>query len=230
MVYPAGNPARNPARNPANNTRFRKGRVSQNCRIIRLDVTHNPCRAGVSKITRDMLSDLATEADMQALLSEYNTIMDETEPDTGTPLQTPPDPSLTTAFADIGDLGVSTQSKMNIETLQHQLGISPKMSTFPALNTKRHPDLKNPWDDKAEFEPPSPKLEELALKWHQFAGIHAMVERGLAGKASLLADAVGLGKTAQMIGVMAFMMDQIHRKSNPDPLAPPAPILGECSY
>ncbi|TDL13389.1 hypothetical protein BD410DRAFT_847004, partial [Rickenella mellea] len=170
--------------------------------------------SGVSKITRKMVSDLATDADVQALLAEYETMMEESAPEADPQAPNrPADPEMKSVYAGMGDLGVGHQSRMSTEELQRQLGIAqyPKKA-FPVFMTKRHPEFKTAWTHPKLFETDSPDLEDLALKWHQLGGIHAMVQLGFSGKGTLLTDGVGIGKTAQLMGLMAFMMTQIQQK------------------
>jgi len=73
-----------------------------------------------------------------------------------------------------------------------------------------------PWDDQSIFNVSKNRIPShlsiLGLHWHQLAGIHSIVctifiaTEDLSHPCGvLIGDEVGLGKTAQAIGVIAFL-------------------------
>ena len=94
-----------------------------------------------------------------------------------------------------------------------------------------------PWDDQIIFnvsknEIPS-YLSVLGLHWHQLAGIYSIVHTIFIATEDLshscgvlIGDEIGLRKTAQAIGVIAFLNMVIFLQSEQKPLLP---VLSECS-
>lgn len=64
----------------------------------------------------------------------------------------------------------------------------------------------DPWLDKTPTTLDSDKQREpFRAQWHQLVGIYKMLLQAFEGKSTLLMDAVGLGKTLQVVGVIAML-------------------------
>ncbi|CAL1698687.1 unnamed protein product [Somion occarium] len=82
---------------------------------------------------------------------------------------------------------------------------------FPSFNEFIDENgVKTPWTDAAWFARPYVEGEndgrvKLSPKWHQLIGIFKMLKNAFEGHPLMLMDEVGLGKTLQVIGVMAML-------------------------
>ena len=67
--------------------------------------------------------------------------------------------------------------------------------------------VRDPWVHKQLLDPNAEdeNRTELRAKWHQLVGIFKMLQQTFEGKSTLLMDAVGLGKTLQVVGVIALL-------------------------
>ncbi|KAK0439091.1 P-loop containing nucleoside triphosphate hydrolase protein [Desarmillaria tabescens] len=133
-----------------------------------------------------------------------------------------------------GDLGVEAWAKTSYEQLREMLrwpqGRPEEFNQF--LNSS----LVDYWDDEnKEYLKKIPSEGDadnkvITLMWHQLVGITALVNmfwtaeeipEGVPG--ALLADEVGLGKTAQMMGIIAFIIatrrTQLSKKKLPNVIA-----------
>lgn len=147
------------------------------------------------------------------------------------------------------DLGVGSFAMMGDDKLNGLLNFASGRPTLFARFRSR--SGKCAWDDSlaAEFREDDDDMQELALLWHQRVGVAALVEtiwlevegsEGVPGV--LIADEVGVGKTALTMGAIAFMIDAFWQqemaggKGRPDGVevdlskieVKKAPILGEC--
>ncbi|KAG7439621.1 uncharacterized protein BT62DRAFT_924580 [Guyanagaster necrorhizus] len=118
-------------------------------------------------------------------------------------------------WKECGDLGVESWSKTTDKVLAEMLrwdnGRPDEFNPF--INTSLTDYWENP-DYAAKIPPGGDEDNEVTnIMWHQIVGITAMVnmlwmtkldDDGVPG--ILLADEVGLGKTAQMMGLLAFIM------------------------
>ena len=132
---------------------------------------------------------------------------------------------------DTDDMGVSAFKDKTYEELSTLLGFPegrpPLFSKFRSKDS-----TINSWDDPDE----SPRwtqggegLQPLALQWHQLCGVAAMVDKMFVQKQGLgtnvcLGDDVGLGKSAQIMGYIAFLIIVWFAQQNPALVQPP--ILG----
>lgn len=92
--------------------------------------------------------------------------------------------------------------------------------------------------EAGNIEIPKDRMDLLDLLWHQQVGISSMVDKRftkvktLNAPGIILADAVGVGKTAQMLGMVAFLQ-QTYVVENPVNSAKPEPrppIIGESLF
>ena len=67
--------------------------------------------------------------------------------------------------------------------------------------------VRDPWGHKQLLDPnvEDENRTDLRAQWHQLVGIFKMLQQTFEGKSTLLMDAVGLGKTLQVVGVMALL-------------------------
>ncbi|KAG1848219.1 hypothetical protein C8R48DRAFT_677411, partial [Suillus tomentosus] len=112
------------------------------------------------------------------------------------------------------DLGVDNFRSLDDTALNRLLNFPDGR---PALFARfRSLSRKSAWDDGAEkdFVEGNPDMQPLSLLWHQRVGIASIVEKIWQKDITntvpgiLLADEVGVGKTAQVMGSIAFMIDQ----------------------
>lgn len=89
-------------------------------------------------------------------------------------------------------------------------GIYPKGEeepTFPFFNRYLPTPAKSRHKQHADVDKATSKDSEarelLRARWHQVLGVVKMVKLAFHGKAALLMDEVGLGKTLQVVGVIA---------------------------
>ena len=134
------------------------------------------------------------------------------------------------------DPGTEVESTMPLSHLSENLGL---FNNIPLLfNTHRHAGGVTPWDDSAAFQNEERlKTDEaftpIELRWHQLAGVHAILRRLLSKEPSgacpgiLIADEVGLGKTLQSLATIACLTECAGRQSN-EGSAPLPPILSKC--
>ncbi|KAG2059837.1 hypothetical protein BDR06DRAFT_1002927 [Suillus hirtellus] len=113
------------------------------------------------------------------------------------------------------DLGIDNFRMLDDAALNRLLNFP---DGWPALFACfRSLSRKSAWDDSAEkdFVEGNPDMQQLSLLWHQHVGIASIVKKiwrkeeihlGVPG--ILLADEVSIGKTAQVMGTIAFMIDQ----------------------
>jgi hypothetical protein len=158
-----------------------------------------------------MLAALATEKDVADLQRLYQDLFEL--PDDSGPLELP-DPQalrLGDTVAPNTDLGVEVASKMNAYQLSLFLGFDGAIPF--QFNKYRHKSGLLLWDKPDEFaKEDSADLLEVQLHWHQLCAVYAIVcktftieptEKAVPG--ILIADEVGLGKTAVAIATIAFL-------------------------
>jgi hypothetical protein len=136
--------------------------------------------------------------------------------------------------SDGADLGTEVESTMDPRRLSRNLGF---VNNIPILfNTHRHVDGVTPWDDPSAFQNLDRKTGQAfvpnELRWHQLAGVHAILRRLLSEKPSrarpgiLVADEVGLGKTLQSLAAIAWLTECVGRQSH-EGGSPLPPILSK---
>jgi hypothetical protein len=168
---------------------------------------------------------LATEELIERFKSSYLEIVmkpEATDVSEDLNLQMPAHPDaldvLRGAFGS-GDLGVSEFSHLTSRELRSLLGW-PNDRDGPFLLPFRHADGHTEFDkgkeglfqhlDPCDLDPPHPFTTQ-RLQWHQLLGIASMIRRLFSPSEHsprcgvLLADEVGIGKTAQGLGLIAFL-------------------------
>jgi hypothetical protein len=99
--------------------------------------------------------------------------------------------------------GVEDLKGFTTDELWQKLGLPDK--AIPFFNTTSDPfGTHDPWVDLDWFSNPS-HVSPFGPRWHQLQGILRMVERAFEGKPVLLMDEVGLGKTLQVVAVIAIL-------------------------
>ena len=99
------------------------------------------------------------------------------------------------------ETGVEAWQKMNVSDLCTFLGVSETTGII-TFNTTIDPlGVRDPWLDPE----PHPDDIPLTLHWHQWIGIVKIMVSLFEGDPVLLMDAVGLGKTMQVVGVIALL-------------------------
>ncbi|KAH0834614.1 P-loop containing nucleoside triphosphate hydrolase protein [Lanmaoa asiatica] len=121
------------------------------------------------------------------------------------------------AWQDLADLGVAKFAQHSEEALSSLLNFQNGCPTlFAKLQSTSGLCAWNT-DDANQFVPGNPDMKPLRLLWHQLVGVASIidkvfsaepVEAGLPG--ILIADAVGVGKTALTMGVIAFIIDAFY--------------------
>ena len=149
---------------------------------------------------------------MDNLFHLYNDLLSENE-DTGEPPLIASN-SLRVPFAEgvDGDTGVEVEAKMPPDQLSFNLGFKDHLPF--QFNKYHHSKGFSTWDSPSMLKPGQPHsdMQPQGLHYHQLAGVHAVIRKVFSEKPKegpcqgiLLADEVGLGKTAMAISVMAFL-------------------------
>ena len=121
------------------------------------------------------------------------------------------------AWLELADLGVEKFAQHNEQTLSRLLN-------FPGARPMLFAQFRSAsglcaWDaDKSKrFFLENPDMKPLHLLWHQLVGISSVIEKTFTAEpverlppGVLIADAVGVGKTALTMGVIAFIIDAFY--------------------
>lgn len=102
---------------------------------------------------------------------------------------------------------------MSVDDVLRLLGFDPaNFQTLPLFNdrvdmTGEHDPTDHP-DWFAAKAPDGSHLNgtPLALRWHQYIGVLAMLNRCFAGEPIMLFDEVGVGKTIQVIALICLLI------------------------
>jgi hypothetical protein len=172
----------------------------------------NTCRSSAqSNVTRDMIAGLATEEDIEDLRRLYQDLFQSSSERALVELPDPNSLMFDDAIPSDMDLGVEYEVKLDSKTLWTRLGFEGGIPF--QFNSHRHKTGALAWDNLSMFsDANSSDLEKLQLHWHQLCAVHAIVRKTFTDQASsdgctglLIADEVGLGKTAVSIAVIAFL-------------------------
>jgi len=132
------------------------------------------------------------------------------------------------------DMGVTAYKDKTYEELSTLLGFPegrpPLFSKFRSKDT-----TINSWDDPVEsskWTQGGEGLQPLTLKWHQLCGVASMVDKMFvqeqdSGTNVCLADDVGLGKSAQIMAFIAFLITVWYSERDLSTARPP--IVGAFS-
>lgn len=94
-----------------------------------------------------------------------------------------------------------------VSRLRAALGVSAT-GAFPGMPEKYDTTgVHNPVSDPDFFNnpPENSPIRDVDFKWHQLVGILKIMRNAFDGKPVLLMDSVGVGKTLQIIGVIALL-------------------------
>jgi hypothetical protein len=141
--------------------------------------------------------------------------------------------------SDMGDFGMEIEANMDPKQLARALGFKHRLPF--SFNLYRHNLGTSLWDNESLFklhadaDQPLPQyIEFLKLHWHQLAGVHSIVRSVFLEQPDnshptgvLIADEVGLGKTAQSITFIAFMNQILYVQSKGLSLPP---IIGKIYF
>jgi len=172
---------------------------------------------------RRAVTGLATQTDVDGLVNLYLQYFDQSEA-ADEPIIHNQQSNIPLSLED-EDLGMEGISNHDSKTLCTLLDfVDGRPITF---NTHRHKAGITPWDREdvavklTDHPEDNPELEPLRLRWHQLAGVMAMVSQNFYANpqpadeqstGTLVADQVGLGKTFQAAGVIAFLSQVYHRQ------------------
>ncbi|KAF5331786.1 hypothetical protein D9758_018091 [Tetrapyrgos nigripes] len=181
-------------------------------------------RTQLSTLKKGQVSYIASQEDIEYLMTLYETYFGEDDDSGGDPLLLPAQLDVL-SLAGKGDLGVGTEASMNIETLVRRLGY--RKDELPhQFNVHLHQQGLNKWDNPDAFGDIA-TLMPFKLHWHQMVGIHAAFRGVLSETADasvstgmLIADDVGLGKTALMMGFIATLNQAIIIQEKKEELPP----------
>jgi hypothetical protein len=114
------------------------------------------------------------------------------------------------AWNEFKHLGVGRFARMSTQELGHVLG-------WPQLRPPIFAELRscagrNDWREGGQLKQGDPDVEPMELLWHQLCGVAAIVDKIWTENEEhnvpgiLLADAVGLGKTVQIMATIAVLI------------------------
>jgi TATA-binding protein-associated factor len=174
---------------------------------------------GISKVLVTELKKLATAEDVSNVLNLYHEYFNQEDEEEDEPPISDVLPTQKLLNDSGGDLGMEVEASMSSVSLALSLGF--KTGRPPLFNTFRDRSGITPWDDPSLFvipesDPLPSNLSKLFPLWHQLAGGHSMVrsvftpdKTALDTIGVLVADEVGLGKTAQSLLFIAFLNNAI---------------------
>ncbi|KAF9443968.1 hypothetical protein P691DRAFT_808051 [Macrolepiota fuliginosa MF-IS2] len=170
----------------------------------------------ICKVSTKALKTMASEEDVTVLLSVYHEYFEANGEDEDEPPIPDTVPEIQRLGDDQGDFGMEIESTMSLVALAIQLGLK---SGLPfQFNAHRHCSGMLAWDHEEMFkaDPLPEEIERLRLHWHQLAGVHSILRSIFTTTKSenhvtgiLVADEVGLGKTAQAVTLIAMLNQAI---------------------
>lgn len=174
------------------------------------------------------LKSLATEEDVTDLLNVYHEYFEAHVEDEDEPPISDGDLEKKQLNASGGDFGMEVEERMPATVLAARLGFRAGLPV--QFNMHRHQSGISPWDDEKAFKVVGhipAELLRIQFHWHQLAGIHSIIrsifteEKDASHPAGVLVgDEVGLGKTAQAIGLLAFLNQLILLQDRKTPFPP----------
>lgn len=180
---------------------------------------------------KEALKELASTKEIEEIHALYRELFETPLGQDATPVVSDTVATSAEELDRAGDLGVSGLANKSMVELRALLGLGPKSDDTPALpffNTHLAKDGTTPhsksWPNKVAQGSAVP----LDLKQHQYVGVAALARLGFSDSpthhGAMLADEVGLGKTAQVIGLFAYLM---HVRKQDALGLPRPPLLGK---
>ncbi|KAK1233548.1 hypothetical protein PQX77_003294 [Marasmius sp. AFHP31] len=175
---------------------------------------------------------LASEDDLAELNAIYNEYFRRPVTDDDDPLPERPNPELIASIKEkgLGVLGMEDEAGMSPEQLSQALGLVDGLPF--QWNAVRHRDGLTRWRNPKAFD--SDANPSLQLHWHQLAGAHSIFRNcfekegtGKSTRGMLIADEVGLGKTALCLLIIAIVNQVIHLRGMGKS---PAPVFQGRNY
>jgi hypothetical protein len=157
---------------------------------------------GLPKALRDALEQLASEKEIGQLKQIITEQLQRLSPD----LEQEPILDIEHNFFNINwSEGVEEFQALSFQELWEMLGIPGK--AIPFFNRSQDPcGNHDPWDEThRDWFKDQANTEPLQPRWHQLVGILKMVHSAFKGDSILLMDEVGLGKTLQIVGLVAVL-------------------------
>jgi len=180
-----------------------------------------------------MLAQLAREEDVTELNIIYQQLLQRTDDD-DEPVEVHAldELRIEDVFSGAADLGVEKESLLTREQLEYELSFPDGRPVV--FNDRIHRNGLTAWKDQDALKDAQlDLLDDLRLQWHQLVGIRAMARmsfsagQGVGLKSGILvADEVGLGKTAQQMGFNAFVNQEAEMQVLGNALSP---AIGEFS-
>jgi hypothetical protein len=121
------------------------------------------------------------------------------------------------AWQDLADLGVAKFVQHSEEALSLLLNFPDGCPTLFAKLRSVSGLCAWDVDNTKQFVSGNPDMKPLRLLWHQLVGVASIVDKAFSAEpveaglpGILVADAVGVGKTALTMGVVAFIIDAFY--------------------
>ncbi|KZT17921.1 hypothetical protein NEOLEDRAFT_1081787, partial [Neolentinus lepideus HHB14362 ss-1] len=169
--------------------------------------------SALPKMVRDALMNLASPDDIREMQMHLDAALENvTEDTTQVDLEVGAEPDIDWST---WSEGVEDLKGKGEDELWSMLGLSSKRLPFFQEFTDPSGNI-DPWTTEGtQWLKEETKLREpLRPRWHQLVGILRMLEHLFAGRAVLLMDGVGLGKTLQSLGVITclVMYQEYHQR------------------
>lgn len=155
------------------------------------------------KSIREALEQLASEAEISEISSLIQAVLENIHSDPQEPVELGDDEHIDISDWKEGVEELAAKSEKELWTL---LGLPEEQ--LPFFQQWADPNsIIDPWSNEGQAWLNDPDKGRVPLKprWHQLVGIFRMLENAFDGKATLLMDGVGLGKTMQAVGTIACL-------------------------
>lgn len=198
-------------------------------RRTKLIIALSPLNLEYSKVTRENIEQLTSEAEYESFQEYFFRFVDQTSPTIPLP-DTPAQQEIKQKNQELGELGVNTYGSHSLQDLRLHLAMPNSLT--PSMYPYRHKASLDPYNHPMAFalikkdQPLPPLIKPQALREHQMVGLAEIITRAFfkeaqaTGAGLLLADDVGVGKTAQIIAFICWLADQIDLLKANLPMAP----------
>ena len=215
--------------------------------VLERNLAYSSTPASLSRLGRKLLEELATETEVQIISRERSALLNKVSTNINVqrdPMledETVPTGSATEEAFGVADHGVEEEVKMSLQELKKDLGVDDKVNRHLwAMAEWATNSGVTMWDEPDKFEndgSPKPNalidgekitVTECDLRWVQYAGLHSLVRKSFTARKGesgvqgglLLADEVGIGKTAQALAFIAWLNLAIELRKSGKPLPP----------